>query len=113
MDNMPSLYAKYLTERTDDKILEGKEGFVTYRYLNGSEVYIIDIFVLTEWRQQHIASRLADTVCREAKQKGCTTLIGTVNLSCKGSKTSILALIGYGMKAYQATDNVILFKKDL
>lgn len=110
---MNSLYAQYLTERTDDKIIEQEEGYVTYRYLSAQEVYIIDIFVLPKLRKNGIATNLADAVCKIAKNKGCKELIGTINPSAKGANESILTLIAYGMTMNSCADNIIVFKKEI
>lgn len=112
-DNMASLYAQYLKERTDDKIIESEQGFITYRYLNNDQVYIVDIFVLPEFRKKKWASVFANIVCARAKQNGCKTLIGSVNPSCHGADDSIKVLMAYGMSVYSSTDNLILFRKDL
>lgn len=106
-----SLYADYIQERTNDLIKECQGGFCTYRYLNETEVYIVDIFVIPEMRQTGLASNLADEVVKEAKEKGCTTLIGSVSPSCKGSTISMKVLLGYGMLLHSAGQDYILFKK--
>ena len=110
---MKSLYAQYLTERTDDKIIEIESGFITYRYLNNDQVYIIDLFILPQYRKAGWASTLGDRVCEEAKEKGCKEVLGTVNLSTKGANASILTLIAYGMVVSSCSDNIIIFKKGL
>lgn len=110
---MMSIYAEYLAERTDDKIIERVEGFITYRYLNKDQVYIIDLYVVPCFRKQGIASKLANIVCEEAKKAGCKEMLGTVNPSCKGANESILTLIAYGMQVSSSTNNIIVFKKGL
>ena len=109
-----SLYADYIRERTDDSILEGAGGFATYRYINdGKSVYIVDIFVLPGSRREGSASTLADIIVDEAKAKGATELLGTVVPSAKGSTTSLRVLLGYGMTLHSASDNLIVFRKDI
>lgn len=110
---MESFYAKYLKERTDDKIIETEQGFCTYRYLNEKQVYIIDIYILPEFRQRWHATSMANVVCHEAKAKGCSEVIGTVVPSCKNANESIKALIAYGMSVISSSNNLIVFKKDL
>lgn len=109
-----SMYAKYLTEKSDDLILETDKGFATYRYINGGKsVYIIDIYVLPDYRQSQEASTMADNVVALAKEKGCTELIGSVIPSSKGSTTSLKVLLGYGMKLQSSSDNFIVFSKEI
>ena len=111
---MASLYAQYLHERTEDDIIETDMGFVTFRYINeGKSAYIIDIFVLPEFRRRGAMKDLADKVVKEAKTLGCTELIGTVVPSTKGSTISLKALLGYGMSLLSSANNVIIFRKDI
>ena len=106
-----SLYASYLQERTSDGIIENDEGFITFRYLNRNQVYIIDVYVLPEYRGKGIATELADKVCATAKTMGCTEVIGSVVPAAKGATESISVLIAYGMNVFEASQNLILFKK--
>jgi ribosomal protein S18 acetylase RimI-like enzyme len=108
-----SLYAQYLSERTNDGILETEEGFATFRYLNEKEVYIIDIFVRPELRQSGLAGQLANIIVEDAKKRGCVTLFGTINLLTKGADISLKVLQGYGMRLHSAENNIIVMKKDI
>ena len=108
-----SLYAEYLQERTDDQILENDKGFITWRYLNDYQVYIIDIFVKKEFRQKKVAVMLADYVCSIAKNLGYKEVIGTIVPSTKGANASLRVLWGYGMKLHAAKENLIIMKKEL
>jgi GNAT superfamily N-acetyltransferase len=108
-----SLYSEYLLERTNDHIIEADQGFVTYRYLNEKQVYIIDIYVKPEFRRKRCGSALADKVVEEAKTKSCTELIGTIIPGLKGSDASLKALQAYGMALHSANNNIIILKKDI
>ena len=110
---MPYQYAMYLTERTDTKIIELKHGFATYQYLNENQVYLIDIFVLPEFRKGHFATEMAEMIASEAKKKGCKEMIGSVQLTAKNSDASMKVLLAYGMKPYQTIQDGIYFKKEL
>lgn len=110
---MRSLYAKYLIERTDDFIIERPEGFVTYRFLNEDQVYIVDLFVVPDSRQKHIASSLADLVVELARDKKCTELLGTVVPSAKNSTISMKVLLGYGMTLKSSSNDLIIFRKEI
>lgn len=110
---MSSLYAEYLQERTDDQILENDKGFITWRYLNAKQVYIVDIFVRKKFRNQDIASKLADYVCSIAKNLGYKEVLGTVCPSAKGSNYSLRVLWGYGMSLCSADKDIIVMKKEL
>lgn len=111
---MSSLFAKYLSERTGDKIIETLEGFATYRYVNnGKTVYIVDIFVLPEFRKKKVASSLADMIVSEAKLLGAVDIIGTVVPSTKNSTISLKVLLGYGMTLNSASNDLVVFRKEI
>lgn len=111
---MASLYASYLKERTDNLIIEVEEGFASYCFVeDGKTVYIVDIYVVPEARRYGHASILADTIAEIARKKGCTSMIGTVQPSTKGSTNSLRALLGYGMHLDSANNDVIVFRKEL
>lgn len=109
-----SLYAKYLRERTSDEIIETTEGFASFRYLNeGKSVYIVDLFVLPDYRKSGVASAIADKVVAIAKAKGCKELLGSVCPSTKGATTSLKVLLGYDMTLQSASNDFIVFRKDI
>jgi len=109
-----SQYADYLKERSNDLIIEGPEGFATYRYLdNKKTVYIVDIYTVPDFRQKGQASWLADAIVKEAKDRGCTELIGSVVPSMKNSTASLKVLLGYGMSLASAASDFILFRKEI
>lgn len=108
-----SLYADYLRERTDDKIIETPAGFVVYRYVSEKTVYIVDIYIVPELRHKNLASDLANQVVAEAKERGCIELLGSVMPSAKGSTTSTKVLLAYGMALHSSQQNGIIFRKDI
>lgn len=113
-DNMESMHAKYIRERTKDLLFESDYGFATYRYLDdGKTVYIVDIFVPKEFRKEGRASVIADLIVSEARLKGCTKLIGSVVPSTNNSTVSMKVLLGYGMSLESAANDFIIFKKDI
>ncbi len=108
-----SLYADYLKERTTDEIIEVDEGFCTFRYLDACTVYIVDIYVKPEARKYGHASKLADVVTEIAKKRGCTSMVGTVQPSAKGSTISLQVLLGYGMSLVSSTADGIVMRKEI
>jgi GNAT superfamily N-acetyltransferase len=81
---MPSLYAQYLTERTNKEILEAPTGYAVY-YDLGDYCYIEDIFVIPEARKLGVASEIANQIVSKAKLRGKHKLLGSVKPSAKGS----------------------------
>jgi hypothetical protein len=110
---MDSLYSQYLKEKTSDKIIEIDKGFVTYRYVDENTVYIVDLFILPEFRRDHVASFLADSIVEEAKTKGCTKLLGSIVPSNKNSTQSLKVLLGYGMVLESSSNDFLVFKKEI
>ena len=110
---MPSLYARYLDERTDDRLIETDKGFVTYRRLNNKQIYAIDIYVLPEYRQQGVAAKLLDQVCEYAKSIGCEELLGTVLSNKSWTSLNIKMMFNYGFEITSSTTEAIILKKDI
>jgi len=108
-----SHYAKYLREKTSDQIIENEKGFITYRYVDEKTVYIVDLFILPEFRKGHVAGNLADSIVFEAKNKGCTKLLGSIIPSNKNSTMSLKVLLGYGMILESSSNDFIVFKKEI
>lgn len=109
-----SLYSQYLSERTDDLIIETASGFAVYRYLNnGQSVYIVDIYTSPESRKKGDATYLADCIAGEARSRGCKEMLGSVRPSAKGSTTSLAVLLAYGFELKGADVDAIIFKKDI
>lgn len=109
---MSSLFAQYIKERTKKEILESDIGFATYEFLQDG-VYIEDIFVLPEHRQEGSASRLADIIAGIAKSKGFHKLYGTVAPQAKTSTDSLKVLLAYGFKLTKCEPNLIVMEKEI
>lgn len=110
---MSSMYGQYIKERLGRGILETDKGFVTFEYPTSEIVYIIDIFILPEYRKQHSASVLADQVCLEAKKNGAKQVMGSVDISTKSASDSLKVLLAYGMKPYRTAGNAVYLIKDI
>ena len=109
-----SLYAEYLKEKTNDHIIETEHGFATFRYvIERNAVYIIDLYIKPEYRKANIASSMADAICQEAREKDFTLLLGSVVPSNKNSTTSVKVLLAYGMELESASNDFVVFKKEL
>jgi ribosomal protein S18 acetylase RimI-like enzyme len=109
-----SLYAKYVKERLGDEIIETEYGFATFRYIdkhNSRAVYIVDIYILPEYRNLGEATRLADRIAAIANVSGCNEMIGTVLTSAKTATDSIKVLLAYGMTLKSSTSEALIFVK--
>jgi hypothetical protein len=108
-----SLYACYAQELLGRSVIETDSGFITYQYPDQNTVYIENLYTIPELRKQNVAANLADAVAIEAKAKGCTRMLGSVVPSANNSTTSLKVLLAYGFKLDSATNDFILFSKDL
>lgn len=108
-----SHYADYLREKTNDFIVETEKGFATYRYINENTVYIVELYIVPEFRKETLASAIADSIVYEAKNKGCTKLLGSVVPSNKNSTMSVKVLLAYGMTLESSSNDFIVFKKEI
>lgn len=109
-----SLYGKYILEHHGDGIVEGLYGFATYRFLNEKKtVYIVDIYVDKDFRRTMLASEMADKIADIARAEGATEMIGTVVPSANNSTDSMKVLLKYGMALKSASENLIVFRKDI
>lgn len=106
------MFFEYQSELWGRDGFENETGFVTFK-ITGSECYIVDIFILPQFRRTKAASTLADKVAEIAKSKGCKFLTGTVSLAQKNPTLSTKALLGYGFELMQSNGDFLIFKKDL
>jgi GNAT superfamily N-acetyltransferase len=108
-----SMYSEYIKEHRGDEIIETEQGFASYRYLNKNQVYIVDLYVLPQFRNENVASSMADKIASIAKSKGCTKMLGTVVPSANNSADSMKILLAYGMKPSNIEGNMVVFSKDI
>ena len=107
------MFADYFAEFYGDETYEDETGFAVYRYLNDKQVYIVHIYIDPRFRKSGAASAIADHIVRQAKQRGCTELLGTVVPSARASGDSLRVLLGYGMDLKSLDGNMIVFSKEI
>jgi GNAT superfamily N-acetyltransferase len=111
------MWLNYLKERNPElNVYECDKGFATYKYMNLGEykaVYIEDIYVAPEYRNENVASKMSSIIRDIAKQEGCKYMLGTVCPSSNGSTDSLRVLLAHGMTLLKSEDNLIWFYKDL
>ena len=108
-----SLYGDYLSEKTDQKIIENEYGFATYQFLPGGIIYLVDIYVVPLFRRSRRASALADEVQEIGKKNGCMQMMGSVNLTAKNQTDSFKAILGYGMEYSHCQGEILFFLKGI
>ena len=108
-----NLYAEYLKERRNRKmVLIPDIAFATYE-INGDECYIVDVYVTPEERHKHHATNLGNKIAEIAKEAGCKHLKGTVDLEDGTSGAALPGLLNWGYRVVHAQNNIIILKKDL
>ena len=108
-----SLYSQYISERSNEGVIESDRGFATFKRVDEKTMYIIDIYVVPEHRKFSNAKKMADFIAECAKRDGCTRLLGSVVPSTNNATDSIKVLIAYGMSLLSSSDDLIMFGKDL
>ena len=76
-------------------------------------MYMVDMYVVPEHRNLSNAKKMADIVAGIAKHDGCTRLLSSVVPSTNNATASIKLHIAYGMSVIGASDDLIMFGKDL
>lgn len=104
------LYQNYLKEREGKELFSAAAGFVAYQIIEPGIVYISDIYILPQMRQEHYATKLADRVVEITKAK---VVLGTVDPNTNGAHESLLVLLAYGMKLWKYENNLIVFRKEV
>lgn len=107
------MYKKYIKERENSDLVEVAHGFATYRHIEADTVYLVDIFVEEEYRQDGIGKTLSHEVAKIAKELGATKLAGSICLGANGVTLLMAALIGDGFKFTHANGNMLYFIKDI
>ena len=107
------MYLQYIQERNPEmQVLETDKGFATYKYLTldgHPAVYIEDIYVLPQHRNEDHASAMSQSIQNLAKERGCQYLLGTVCPEAKGSTASLKVLLSHGMQLLKSENNLIWF----
>jgi len=108
-----SLYAQYINERCGRGILETKDGFATFDYVNTDTVYIVDLFVTPNKRKSHVATSLADKIVEQALKDGKKYLLGSVDTTAKGAMESMKVLEAYGMTVCKVAEPMVFYGKEI
>lgn len=107
------MWADYKREREGKEVLEWKDAFTVYSYPGEGLCYIEDNYVCPKKRKSGIAAAMANEIVIEAKEKGCHTLIGSVDVKSKAPGTNMKVLLAYGMEPYHTEGNVVYFRKQI
>ena len=107
-----SLYGKYIKERENTEIIETPYGFATYKVLDDS-LYVIDIYILPEFRRLGKAEDLMNQSYNIAKELEKKWVLGSVCLDANGREASLMAAFYWGMTISHYNGNMIYLKKEI
>ena len=107
-----SHYANYRKERERAIVKEDKYGFVSaIEY--GEYFYIDEVYVIPESRREGHAERYNDLMIEEAKYRGFSKILGSVDPKAKGSTNSIKLMLKLGYELYTTENDLIYLIKEI
>ena len=107
------MWAEYLKEREGKEVLQDPTGFTVYSYPGDKLCYIEDNWVMPDFRKSGVAKKMADKIVIEAKERGCDTLIGSVDLKSSAPGQNMKVLLAYDMDPYLTEGSVVYFRKSI
>lgn len=105
-----TLFADFVLERENARIIENEVGFLIYK-IGGKECYICNMFVSSDHRGLGVAHHLIDKLTEVAKGSDCKILTGDIYLNDEGAETTVLAALKIGFKLQKAEHGVIRISK--
>lgn len=105
------MWKEYLKEREGAEVYETDAGFAIYSFPDNSTCYLKDIYVKPGERLKNWGRAMADQVELIAKERGCDTMIGSVDLQAKYANRSMQAVLSFGMTPYNTQGSLLLFTK--
>jgi len=109
---MMNLYASYIKERENFETLEHPDGFAIYQ-IQDKHIYLKDIYVIPAKRNKKSATEMADRVSEIGIAAGCDRMMGSVWPGDLQATRNIQVLLAYGFKLFKATEQLIVFMKEL
>ncbi len=107
------MFEDYATERGfGPRIFSTEDGFATY-HLSEDECYIEDIYVIPEKRKSKVASRMADEICKIAKNNKIHHLYGSVSKLANSVDSSRKTLVAYGFTMIDEDDEMEWYFKEI
>ena len=94
------------------EVFENETGWANY-IISGKECYIENIYTAPEYRKTGRASEIADKITAIAKERGCTTLLGSTNTTKPSVERSIQVILSYGFKYLRSDEVSIWYYKEI
>ena len=106
------MYSQYVKEREGVETVELETGFYSYK-LEDSCLFIVDLFVLPEFRSKKVGSEYGEQLEAIAKKNGKNVILCAASLAAKNSEDAINFILSNGYKIINVTLSEIYFKKEL
>lgn len=107
------MYTQWLKEYKNKGTLESEHGFIIYSYISENVIYLEDIYIKPESRNQKHSLALANRLTEIAKEKNVIQLVTSLCPTDKYFERSYANTIAYGFKISHVHNNLIILKKDL
>lgn len=107
-----TLYAKYILEREDAKIIENADGFLIYRIV-GQEAFIVNLFVDSKSRKKGICEELVSILEKKAIEQRCDHLSGLIQINDPGRNVTMQAALRIGFEIAGVNPQSILIIKKI
>ncbi len=107
-----SSYALYVQERLGLSIIEDERGFVTFEIMGGI-LWIRDMFVKKEYRQQGVAREWIESLFIIANDNQCTQVSTHVCINSVGWDLSFKLMVGFGFIVVGQVDSLIYLTYNL
>ena len=105
-------WAMYHKEREGFEYIENPYGFLLYKIV-GEECFIRDMFIMPEFRQNGLGSKMVDALAASAKELGANHLSSNVYVDTNGANGSLLGQLKYGFEVVSAHNNCLVLRKEI
>lgn len=110
------MYSKYLKEIENKETITTKFGFATYQLFDQA-VYLVDIYILPEYRRNRLVGILEEAVIEIGKAYGCSTILGSISLNLKKKhffrSKAMMHTYGYKFKSLDRNHKIIYMSKEI
>lgn len=104
------MYKDYASELDGTITVEKDYGFIQYKRINPTSVYITAVYVKPEHRAQNLGATLVNDLEIELSSQFVTTFITSIDLTSSNPIVPLIACLGMGY-TYATTENSTIFMK--
>lgn len=107
-----TLYAKYMRQRSDAKVLEDGSGFIVYK-INQDECFIIDMYVDDNVQQTGRGKELINALSDLARFERCKYISANIHLTDKNANKTLISALHAGFKVVKAEVGILIILKEI